>query len=66
MSMWILVIYIYAGMLSDSDSVAITTIPGFVSREACLKQAEYLKPLVGGSTKNIRTACIEQGAVERK
>ena len=33
--MWILIISLYAGMLSSKDSVALTSIPGFKSYELC-------------------------------
>lgn len=59
---YILIIYIYAAALSKSDSVAITNISGFHTREECAaagKQAlKDLIPMAG--FKDGKFSCIQQ------
>lgn len=55
---YILILYIYAGMLAKGDSVALTNVT-FKSMEACQaagKQAEFL---VKGSTKEVKFICVK-------
>lgn len=59
--MWTLVIYIYAGMLAKGDSVALTSVPGFTSKPACIAAADETKGFVSGSTKKIEHACVYMG-----
>jgi len=54
---WVLVIYIYAGMLARGDSVAVTTVP-MSSEEICNEEAKKLDDLVSGSSKNVRYVCL--------
>lgn len=55
---WILVIYIYAGALSKGDSVTLTTVDGFKSKQACEAAGRDSGPLVSGSFKDLRFACL--------
>lgn len=57
---WTLVIYIYAGMLAQGDSVALTHIQGFKTEAQCEAAGAGVKPLVKGSTKEVRHVCIKQ------
>lgn len=57
---WVLVIYIYAGVLASGDSVAIAHIPGFKSEAACAAAGSATKPLVKGSAKELRYVCFRQ------
>lgn len=43
--MWILIIFMYAGLLSRSDSVAITSVNGFQSEMACQQAGKKIKSL---------------------
>lgn len=54
---WVLVIYIYAGMLAQGDSVALTTVP-MESEKACRIAGDAANGLVKGSTKNVRYVCL--------
>lgn len=54
---WVLVMYIYAGMLARGDSVAIHSVP-MASEGACEGAAAKAKKLVDGSTKEFRYACL--------
>lgn len=55
---FVLVLYIFAGMLSKGDSVALTTVRGFDTREACVAAGEQSKGLVSGSFKDARYVCL--------
>lgn len=58
---WILVIYIYAGALASGDSVAITNVPGFTTRQACLRAGDEAKSLVSGAnTKVYKFVCLQK------
>lgn len=57
--MWTLVIYIYAGMLSDSDSVALTHVDGLRTQQECQAAGETGKKLVAGSKKEYRYICLQ-------
>lgn len=57
---YILVLYIYAGMLARGDSVAIQYIPGFKTVAACKAAGNAAMPLVKDSAKELRFVCLEQ------
>lgn len=55
---YVLVIFIYAGMLSDGDNVAVTRVEGFTSEKACIAAGEKSKQLVKHTQKALRYVCI--------
>lgn len=57
---YILVIYIYAGMLARGDSVALATVPGFTSAASCEAAGKETEKLGLGSAKVVRTVCLAQ------
>lgn len=57
---WTLVLYIYAGVLAQGDSVALTHIQGFKGQQQCEAAGQMAKPLVKGSAKELRFVCIRQ------
>jgi hypothetical protein len=57
---WILVIYIYAGVLANGDSVAITTIPTFSTKQDCNQAGKEASNLVSGSSKVYRFVCLSK------
>lgn len=59
---YLLVLYIYAGLLAKGDSVAITTIT-FGSETECRNAGEAAAPLVKGSSKEIRYICLPRKRV---
>lgn len=56
--MWILVIYIYAGVMAKGDSVTLDHVPGFRSEAHCAAAGSALKPLVASSAKELRFVCL--------
>ena len=55
---WVLILFAYAGPLSDNDSMAMTTTSGF-SKTACVAAGEQAKRLASGTTKVIRYECVD-------
>lgn len=60
MSMWILVLFVHAGILSDSDSMAITNIPNFMTKAQCETAGKAADALTSSTTKETRHVCVEQ------
>lgn len=58
MTTYILLIYIYAGVFANGDSVAIHSIDGFNSKEQCMQAGDSASPLVKNSAKEYRFVCI--------
>jgi hypothetical protein len=55
---WVLVIYIFAGQWSRTDSVTITSVP-MATEQICHQAAKDAEPLVSKmSFKEIRTVCL--------
>jgi hypothetical protein len=57
---YILVMYIYAGVLANGDSVAINHIDGFSTIESCQQAGNSAARLVKGSAKEYRFICMEK------
>jgi hypothetical protein len=55
---FVLVLYIYAGMLAKGDSVAMQVIDGFTSKESCDVAGMHANELVKNSTKEYRFTCL--------
>lgn len=56
--MWTLVLLVYAGALSDSDSVAITNVPGFFSQQECIAAGDESKKMISGTKKVLQYKCF--------
>lgn len=57
---FVLVLYIYAGMLAKGDSVAMQAVYGFKTEQSCKAAGAAASPLVSGSTKELRFVCMGQ------
>ena len=57
--MWVLVLLAYAGPLSDTDSVAITTHE-FASQQACIAAGKATSALTRTTTKVIKFTCAKK------
>lgn len=60
MKTFVLVLYIYAGILANGDSVSIAPITGFKTVEECIAAGDKSIPLVKSSAKQLRYVCLEQ------
>ena len=57
---WILVLFVHAGMLSEKDSMALTSVPGFKSEAACQAAGKVSESLTKRTTKEVRFVCVKQ------
>lgn len=57
---WILVLFVHAGMLSDKDSMSLTSVPGFKTEANCQAAGKASEALTKGTTKNTRFVCLKQ------
>ena len=62
---WVLIIYIYAGILANGDSVALTTISNFTTKQECMQAGNNAKDLVSGSTKVYKYVCVSKEKNDR-
>ncbi len=58
MTSFILVMYVYAGMLARGDSVAMLSVP-MPSMEVCQREGKRGEALVDGSAKAYRFLCLK-------
>lgn len=56
--MWTLILYAYASMLANGDSVAFTNM-SFTNQKACVAAGEAAATMARGTAKNIRYVCVE-------
>lgn len=57
---YILVLFLHAGMLSDKDSMALTTVPGFKTEASCLAAGRQSEALGKRTTKDVKFVCLKQ------
>jgi hypothetical protein len=57
---WVLILFVHAGMLSEKDSMAITTVSGFKSETVCMTAGKQSEALVKRTTKEVRFVCVKQ------
>ena len=58
MTTYVLVMYIYAGMMAKGDSVTMQIIEGYTSEKACMEAGPLAKSLVSGSLKEYKYVCL--------
>ena len=57
---WVLILFVHAGMLSEKDSMGITSVPGFKTEAACLTAGKTSEALVKRTTKDLKFVCVKQ------
>lgn len=57
---WILVLFVHAGMLSEKDSMALTSVPGFKTEAACQAAGKQSEALTKRTTKEVKFVCVKQ------
>jgi hypothetical protein len=57
---WILVLFVHAGMMSDKDSMALTSVPGFKSEAICQTAGKQSEALAKRTTKEVKFVCLKQ------
>lgn len=56
-----LIVFLYAGMMSKGDSVAITTVPGFVTEQACVAAGQKAVSMTERTFKDGKFVCVSDG-----
>jgi hypothetical protein len=57
---WVLVIFVHSGAMSKTDSVALTSIPGFSSAAECQAAGKESKKLTDRTIKGADFACLQR------
>lgn len=55
---WVLILYVYAGIMANTDSVALTNVPGFATEQMCKDAGEKTLSLDDGTTKQAVYVCV--------
>jgi len=55
---WILVLHVYAGMFSDTDSVSIASVGVFQTQAECEKAGGASHRLVDSTKKELKYVCL--------
>jgi hypothetical protein len=56
---WILIIFVHAGVMSNADSMAMTSVSGFQSQQACQTAGEQAVKMTSGTTKAMKFICAK-------
>jgi hypothetical protein len=57
---YILVMYIYAGMLAKGDSVTLLSVPNFKTEHSCMIAGKAGEKFVSGTSKEYKFMCVPQ------
>jgi hypothetical protein len=57
---WVLIILVHVGGMSDRESSALTSVPGFASKEDCESAGRTAKDGLSTGTKKAATVCVAQ------
>ncbi|WP_337056732.1 hypothetical protein [Pseudomonas sp. USHLN015] len=55
-----LILFLYAGIWADGDSMAVTSVPNFKTLEACEAAGKQSGALVKGTKKENAFICVQQ------
>jgi hypothetical protein len=56
---WTLILFAHAGIMSDKDSMALTSVSGFQSEQQCISAGEQSKRMASATTKVIKYTCVQ-------
>ena len=59
MKIFILILWIHVGPMSDKDSMAITSIPSFSSLQECNAAGNRTTEITKGTVKSAKFICVE-------
>jgi len=57
--LWTLVLFAHVGMMSDKDSMALTSVPGFRTQQECVTAGKAAEKMAFGTTKVMKFICVE-------
>lgn len=58
-TVWVLILFAHAGIMSDKDSMALTSVSGFKTQQECRAAGEESKRMASATTKVIKYTCVE-------
>lgn len=56
---WTLILFAHAGVMGNTDSMALTNVTGFTSQQQCVDAGEQAKRMATGTTKVIKFTCVQ-------
>ena len=57
--LWTLILFSHVGMMSDKDSMALTSVPGFRTQQECAAAGKAAEKMTFGTTKVMKFTCVE-------
>lgn len=57
---WVLILWLHAGAMSNSDSMALTTVPGFKDEATCKVAGEAAVKMTTATLKTGKFVCVKQ------
>lgn len=57
---WVLVLWIYAGAMSNSDSMALTSVSGFKNEASCQVAGQAAVKMTTATVKAGKFVCVKQ------
>jgi hypothetical protein len=57
--LWTLILFAHAGVMSNTDSMALTTVPGFRSQQECMAAGKTSEKMTTATTKVMKFTCVE-------
>ena len=57
--LWTLILFAHVRMMSDKDSMALTSVPGFRSQQECVAAGKAAERMVVATTKVMKFTCVE-------
>lgn len=58
MPTWILILFVYAGPMADTDSVALASTPGFLNQAACERAGQKALQRFPTGVKDAKFVCV--------
>jgi len=56
---WILILFAHAGPMSNTDSMALASVEGFKSEQACVAAGNQATKMSSMTTKVIKFTCVK-------
>ena len=56
---WTLILFAHAGVMSNTDSMALTTVSGFRSQQECIAAGKAAEKMTTATTKVMKFTCVE-------
>lgn len=57
--LWTLILFAHAGVMSNTDSMALTTVPGFRTQQECQAAGKAAERMTTATTKAMKFTCVE-------